>query len=261
MKPLLPPVTVNGVVIARERIAAEAQNHPAPPGKPGHAWKAAARALALRELLLQKARAQGLEPTPGEIAPGQIETPEEALVRQVLEAEVQPVPASDAELRDVYQARPDRFRAPALYEAAHILFAATPSDASGRTAARAQAEKVMAVLRERPIRFAELAASYSSCASKSSGGLLGQLSAGDIVPEFEAAMRRLEPGALTLVETRYGIHVLRLNARAEGAVLPFEAVLPRLRDAHAKTAWLNASRDFIAILISRAAITGAVMSQ
>ena len=48
MKPLLPPVTVNGVTISPERIAAEAQNHPAPKGKPGLAWKAAARALALR---------------------------------------------------------------------------------------------------------------------------------------------------------------------------------------------------------------------
>ena len=46
MKPLLPPVTVNGVTISPERIAAEAQNHPAPKGKPGLAWKAAARALA-----------------------------------------------------------------------------------------------------------------------------------------------------------------------------------------------------------------------
>ena len=46
IKPLLPPVTVNGVTITPKRIAAEAQNHPAPKGKPGHAWKAAARALA-----------------------------------------------------------------------------------------------------------------------------------------------------------------------------------------------------------------------
>lgn len=260
MKPLLPPVTVNGVVIAPERIAAEAQNHPAPPGKPGHAWKAAARALALRELLLQRAHADGLEPAPAEIAPGQIETPDEALVRQVLEAGVQPAPASEAELHSLYLARPDRFRAPALYEAAHILFAAAPADREGRATARAQAEKVLEELRRRPDRFAELAASYSSCSSKSSGGLLGQLSAGDTVPEFEAAMDRLEPGALDLVETRYGVHVLRLDARAQGEVLPFEAILPQLREAQAKSAWLTASRDFVAALVGRAQITGAVMS-
>ncbi|HHX91484.1 MAG TPA: peptidase, partial [Paracoccus sp.] len=32
LKPLLPPVTVNGVTISAELIAAEAQNHPAPKG-------------------------------------------------------------------------------------------------------------------------------------------------------------------------------------------------------------------------------------
>ena len=36
-------------------IAAEAQNHEAPKGKPGLAWRKAARALVIRELLLQEA--------------------------------------------------------------------------------------------------------------------------------------------------------------------------------------------------------------
>ena len=41
------PITVNGITIAAEAIAAEAQNHPVPKGdKPGRAWQAAARALA-----------------------------------------------------------------------------------------------------------------------------------------------------------------------------------------------------------------------
>ena len=64
MTPLLPEVCVNGEIIAAERIAAEAQNHPAPHGKPGLAWKAAARALAVRTLLLQEARRQGIDTRP-----------------------------------------------------------------------------------------------------------------------------------------------------------------------------------------------------
>ena len=58
MKPLLPDVTVNGVLIDPTLIANEAQNHPAPQGKPGLAWQAAARALAVRTLLLQEAGTQ-----------------------------------------------------------------------------------------------------------------------------------------------------------------------------------------------------------
>ena len=52
-------VSVNGVVIPREAIAQEVQNHPA--DKPIHAWQAAARALVVRELLLQEAARFGIE--------------------------------------------------------------------------------------------------------------------------------------------------------------------------------------------------------
>ena len=89
MKPLLPDVIVNGEVIAAERIAAEAQNHPAPQGKPGLAWKAAARALAVRTLLLQEAARRGLTADPQETLPGQLETAEEALIRQLLDLAVE----------------------------------------------------------------------------------------------------------------------------------------------------------------------------
>ena len=47
-------VSVNGVVVRHDEISREAQNHPAP--TPVAAWTAAARALAVRELLLQEAR-------------------------------------------------------------------------------------------------------------------------------------------------------------------------------------------------------------
>lgn len=253
MKPLLPPVFVNGVEIPAERIAAEAQNHPAPDGKPGLAWQAAARALALREVMLQEARARGLAPDPVEVAPGQVETEDEALIRQLCDVAISPKPASDAELRALYQAQPDRFRAPSLYEAAHILFARHDDMA----ALRARAEAVLAELRANPRRFTELAREHSSCSSKDNGGVLGQLSAGDTVPEFEAVLNVMEEGQITgPVETRFGLHLIRLDARARGDVLPFETVLPRLRDAHAKSAWTRAAGRFAADLLAGAKLEG-----
>lgn len=256
MKPLLPPVVVNGVTIDPGRIAAEAQNHPAPKGKPGHAWRAAARALAVRELLLQEARAQGITAEPAELAPGQWETAEEALIRALLDQEIQPDPVDETVLAAYHAAHPEQFRSPSLYEAAHILFAAAPDDAKARETARAEAGAVLAELCAAPRRFAELAARHSACSSKTSGGVLGQLTAGDTVPEFEAALATMEEGALTIAETRYGLHIIRLDARARGEVLPFAAVLPRLREAHDKAAWLRASHDYIDGLIARARISG-----
>jgi peptidyl-prolyl cis-trans isomerase C len=258
MKPLLPPITVNGTTISAERIAAEAQNHPAPKGKPGHAWRAAARALAMRELMLQAARERGIAPAPIELAPGKVETDDEAMIRQLLETEVAPAAPDDAALRARYEAQPDRFRAPSLFEAAHILIPANPGDTQARAQARARAKAVLSEAIAHPGRFADLARSHSACSSRDAGGLLGQLSSGDTVPEFEAALETLEVGriALTPVESRYGYHVVRLDARARGAVLPFEAVLPGLRAAEEKRSWVRAARAFGEDLIANARVTG-----
>lgn len=249
--PLMADVTVNGVAIAATLIAAEAQNHPAPAGKPGLAWRAAARALALREALVQEARALGLQPDPAELEPGRIETEDEALVRALIEREVTPEPVDDAALRAHYDAHPDKFRSPPLWQAAHILL---PADAGQL------AEALLADLNAAPARFAALAEQHSLCSSKASGGLLGQIGPGDTVPEFEAALRALTPGqiAATPVNTRFGLHLVRLDEAAEGAVLPFASVLPRLQAAAEKAAWVRAAQVYAEQVLARARITGLV---
>ncbi|MCO5130160.1 MAG: peptidylprolyl isomerase [Xanthobacteraceae bacterium] len=257
------PVTVNGIVIAAERIAAEAQNHPAPKRKPALAWKAAARALVLREVLLQEARARAIAPAPIELAEGQWETDEEALIRQLLESAIAPAEIDEARLRAIYDHAPDRFRGPSLFEAAHILFPAAPDDAEARAAARASAEKVLAELRRDPRRFAALAAEYSACPSRANGGLLGQLASGDTVPEFEAALCEMAEGGMSdaPLESRYGFHLIRLDARAQGEVLPFAAVLPHLRQAQEKADWVRCSRAYVEALAARAEITGVDLTE
>ncbi|MCC6204377.1 MAG: peptidyl-prolyl cis-trans isomerase [Hyphomicrobiales bacterium] len=265
MKPALrpEPVTVNGVVIPAEAIAEEAQNHPVPKGKPGWAWRAAARALVLREVLLQEAKARQIVPAPVELAEGQWETEEEALIRQLLETAIAPAPVDEMKLRAIYENSPDRFRGPSLFEAAHILFPAPPGDAAARTAARMDAERVLAELQDVPLRFAALAAEYSACPSRSNGGLLGQLASGDTVPEFEAALAGMEEGAISRepVESRYGFHLIRLDAQARGEILPFAAVLPHLREAQEKADWVRASRTYVEELAARADVTGIVLAE
>lgn len=247
--PLLSDVSVNGVAIPAARIAAEAQNHPAPPGKPGIAWRAAARALALREALLQQARAEGLLAEPAEVAPGQIETPDEALIRALIERSVRPEVPDEAALRALYDAQPDRFRAPPLWEASHILLTGE---------ARALAPALLETLAADSGAFAALARAHSACPSRNSGGMLGQIGPGDTLPEFESALRSLAPGQIAgqAVESRHGLHLIRLDAAAEGAVLPFAAVLPRLREAAEKAAWVRAARDYAEGVLARAEVTG-----
>lgn len=258
MKPLLSDVTVNGEAISAEEIAAEAQNHPAPKSKPGLAWTAAARALAVRALLLQEARQRGLAADPQEVGEGRIETDDEALIRQVLDDALDPAAPTDAALRAAYRATPDRWRAPTLYEAAHILLPARPDDAAALAAAHAQALALLGEIQKSPRAFDRLARENSACSSRDTGGRLGQLITGDTVPEFEAAMDALAEGQMcpTPVQTRYGVHIIRLDARAPGAVLPFETVTPRIREMLEKLAWAKAARDFVAELVAQAEVTG-----
>lgn len=106
MKPLFPDVIVNGTTIPSAAIAAEAQNHKAPKDKPGQAWQAAARALAVRELLLQAAEKSGLTADPEARGPGQKETATEALIRVYISNTISPAPVTEADCRAVYEARP-----------------------------------------------------------------------------------------------------------------------------------------------------------
>jgi len=252
------PITVNGVTIPAEAIAAEAQHHTMSKGKPGWAWRAAAQALVLREVLLQKAKAQQITPAPMELAPGKWETDEEAVIRQLLEGAIAPAAIDEAELRKLYDQAPERFRGPSLYEAAHILFPAAPGDAAARSKAKAAAVAVLTLLQREPRRFAALAAEHSACPSRANGGMLGQMSSGDTVAEFEAALASMEEGAIceAPVETRYGFHVIRLDARVRGEILPFASVLPHLREAQEKAAWVRAGRAYMETLAGEADVQG-----
>jgi peptidyl-prolyl cis-trans isomerase C len=250
-----PPVFVNGVAIPETAIAREAQNHRAPSGPEARA--AAARALVIRELLLQRARELGLEPTPVRDAEGREETPEEALVRQVLELEAPACAPTKAECRRSYEASRDQFVAPEVFEASHILFACEDNSAAAWTAAHQKAVRVIAGLHE-GASFADLARRYSACPSAAEDGALGQLQHGDLAEPVEKALLGLHEGAIAPapVHTRHGWHVVRLDRRTPARVLPFEAVEPVIRTALHERAALAASVRYIARLAAAADIEG-----
>lgn len=256
---LFPDLVVNGETVPHATVAAEAQNHDAPRGKPGIAWRKAANAVAVRTLLLQEARRRGLTPQPEEVGPERFETDEEALIRGLLDDAVEIAPPTEEELHAEWARDPDRFRAPPLWEASHILVACDPRDKQRGAEARARAEELCRAATGDPRGFSRLAREHSDCGSGRSGGTLGQLGPGDTVPEFEAALRRMTEGEITgePVLTRHGWHVIRLDAVAPGAVLPFEAVRPKIAEAMEKAAWARGARRLVADLVARAEITGA----
>ncbi len=232
------------------------QHHPAE--KPIAAWQQAARALVIRELLLQEARRAAITPQPMSDANGRRETDEEAMIRGLIEREVA-VPEPDNEsCRRYYDRNRVRFRSPDIYEASHILFAALPADRDARECARADAAAVLAELNEHPEQFAELARAHSRCPSAAQGGNLGQITTGQTTPEFEQALTALAPGQLCAapVATRYGFHVIRLDRKHEGQMLPYEAVAGRIADYLRESVRRRADAQYIARLVTAARIEG-----
>ncbi len=249
-------VSVNGVVISRARIAREMQNHTAE--KPAEAWTEAARALAIRELLLQEARRQQLEANPQCDAEGRRETDEEALVRTLVEHEVKTPQPGDTECRRYFDANRMRFRSPSLYEVRHILVAAAPRDPTARATAKAATQALVAELESAPEKFADLAASRSACPSATIGGILGQIGPGQTVPEFEAALATAPVGkvAPAPVETRYGYHVVLVDRRIDGKDLPFDLVKERIANWLSERVQRVAIRQYIAWLAAQSRIEG-----
>jgi len=249
-------VSVNGVGIARDAIVREMQHHAAP--KPIAAWQQAARALVIRELLLQEARRLAIAAQPLSDGDGRRETDEEAIIRGLIEREVSVPEPDDGTCRRYYDRNRARFHSPDIYEASHILFAALASDCAAHAKAREDAATVIAELRANPERFAELAQAHSRCPSVAQGGNLGQITTGQTTPEFEQALIALDPGQLceAPVATRYGLHVIRLDRKHEGRMLPYEAVAARIADYLRASVRRRADAQYVARLVSAARIEG-----
>jgi peptidyl-prolyl cis-trans isomerase C len=248
-------VAVNDAVIASADIAREVQNHQG--GSPVTTWEAATRALVVRELLSQRAHALELVPEPRS-ENGLRKTDEEALIRMLLEAEVRTPTAEEADCRRYYESNLARFRSPDLYEPLHILFKATQDDPVAYAQAVTQAEIVLEEVQAAPDRFESIARALSACPSARDGGRLGQVAPGDTTPEFEAALASLEAGKICpeIVRTRYGVHVVRLDRKVGGEVLPFEQVRDRIASYLEASSSRRGAAQYVALLAGQARISG-----
>jgi peptidyl-prolyl cis-trans isomerase C len=62
--------------------------------------------------------------------------------------------------------------------------------------------------------FEAIARDYSTCPSKSKGGDLGWFGPGQMVPQFEEAVKRLGAGSVSeLVRTQFGFHIIKVTGK------------------------------------------------
>lgn len=237
-------ISVNGVDITDAAIELELPHH----RKAENPLKESVHELVLRTVLLQEADRLG-------IADDEPDARIEALFAQ----EVRVPDADDTACETFYRNRPALFAVGEMVEVRHILFQVTP--AAPLDLLRETAQSVLEELRAHPERFEELARQYSNCPSGAVGGSLGQLSRGQTVPEFERFVFRLAEGELAgrLLETRFGLHVVRVERRIAGKLLPLEAVKAQIAETLTRQAWQRALHQYMQILVGRADIRGVTL--
>ena len=143
-----------------------------------------------------------------------------------------------------------------LYEAAHIFFPARQDDDEARSNGLANAQSVFEELELQPRRFAQLAKLHSACSSKDQGGSLGQVTKGDTNPELERALATVEEGAISIVRSRHGIHILRLDRRVPGRLLPLETAGEWIASHLRKMSKRRAISQYLQLLTASASIEG-----
>ena len=129
--------------------------------------------------------------------------------------------------------------------ARHILLRA--EDKPAQSKAVAQLEVVRAQLVSGTADFAAVAAGISQDASAQAGGELGWARPGMFVPEFEAAMDRLDINGISPpVVSRFGVHLIQVLERARVALSPEDqnaAITNILREQKGNDLYATWARD------------------
>ena len=131
-----------------------------------------------------------------------------------------------------YKLNANKFRSEDRVRLRHILLAlpqsATPEEVQAAT------EKAMDLYKRivAGADFAELAREYSQGAGQADGGDIGWVSRGKLISGIEqVAFDKLTVGQVsTPFQTSMGVHIVKLEARESGTVLPLATVAPKIKE-------------------------------
>jgi peptidyl-prolyl cis-trans isomerase C len=211
--------TVNGTAISQKQVELILKQQAAQ-GMPDNAEsrKMIIDNLAMQLLVAQEAAKKGLEKTP-EVA-DQLEMIKQSVLA---DAFVQDYMKSNTVTDEMLTAEYEKIKTQAAgnqYKARHIL-----------VEKEADAKDIIAKLNKDPKAFDGLAKAKSKDpGSKDKGGDLGWFDPRGMVPEFGAAVAKLEKGKFTEepVKSQFGYHVIMLEDTRANPVPTLEQVKPRL---------------------------------
>ena len=179
-------------------------------------------------------------------------TAQKELAENWLREVVKNAPEADFETmaQEDYISNPDSYRTEEVLDVSHILIG--NKERSNRDA-ELLAQLLITRLEEDPSVYKELVMEYSDDPAKAAnGGRYPEMHRGQMVAAFEqAAFALKEPGQISApVQTDYGFHIIRLNAR-HGNVLPdYDAVKDQAVAEAKRNYYQNYQKMYLRNLIS-----------
>jgi peptidyl-prolyl cis-trans isomerase C len=161
------------------------------------------------------------------------------LANELLKEEVlDKLTITEADAKKYYENHQSQFKIPEKVRVRHILIRADKSSSEEvRKKSKEKAEEVLKKAKSGE-DFAKLAMEYSDDpGSKTKGGDLGFFERGRMVPAFEEAAFKLNPGEVSgVVETTYGFHIIKMEEKKKEENEPFEKIKDKV---------MNKARDEI----------------
>lgn len=223
----------------------------------------ALRQRACTELLRQRAIALGLlaadDPAPRE---GAVSEAASRAIEALIERELAGPEPDEAACRRHYEANTRHYAEGERLQVRHVLFAVTPGVDVARLRQRAEGH-LIELRASDTAAFTAAAKDWSNCPSGADGGRLGWLTAADCAPEFAHELfGRSEIGVLPrLLHSRFGLHIVAVDAREPGRLPAFEqvheAVAQRMRQLHQ----ISALRQYLQTLAAEARLQGVELQQ
>ncbi len=192
----------------------------------------------------------------------QFETPESIdvqLLALTLDDIARQVSVPAAELQSYYEQNKASFTEPEQRRASHILLTVGDGgSAKDKEGARKLGRELLARLQARPDEFGKLAQEYSKDpGSAAKGGDLGLFGRNMMVKPFEDAAFALKLGETSdLVDSDFGVHIIRVTEIKGGAVAPFDQVKDKIeasfRQQQAQKKFAEAAEQFTNIVYEQA---------
>ncbi len=151
---------------------------------------------------------------------------EELAIRELSKRLTADVTVPESEIAAVYKSSPDDFKIEEM-QAHHILFMLKPGSPPAERARQLnRLQTVLKLAQAKGADFEKLARQYSEDpTAKANGGNLGTFERRQMVESFSNAAFKLPVGKVVgPVETEYGLHIVRVNAKPAPRMVPLAQV-------------------------------------